>query len=225
MLRLYAAAIALIAAVSAPAAENLESALARMDAASSNFRSMTAKLDRTEYTAILNDSTKDSGTIKMLRVKGNDLRVLTEITQPDPKGFALHDKKAEIYYPKSARVEEYDLGKHKGLVEQFLLLGFGSSSKDLKKSYSIQLVGQETVNSQQTAHLELLPKSAQAKEHIVKVDLWINGAGYPVRQKFTAPSGNYQMAEYSDLKINPGLTLEDVTLKLPKNVKREFPLK
>jgi outer membrane lipoprotein-sorting protein len=196
-----------------------------MDAASASFRSMSSKLVRTQHTAILNDSTKEVGTIKMLRVKPNDLRVLTELVEPDPKAFTLHDRKAEIYYPKSARIEEYDLGKHKGLLEQFLLLGFGSSSKELAKAYSIKLLAGETVGGQSAAHLELIPKSGQVKEHIVKVDLWINGNGYPVRQKFTEPSGNYQMADYTDLKINPGLTIDDVTLKVPKNVKREFPLK
>jgi outer membrane lipoprotein-sorting protein len=225
MRRLSIAVVALFAGLPVIQADTLESVLARMDSASAAFRSMTSKLLRTQHTAILNDSTKEAGTIKMLRVKANDLRVLTELVEPDPKAFALHDRKAEIYYPKSARVEEYDLGKHKGLLEQFLLLGFGSSSKELAKAYAIKLLPGENVAGQPAAHLELIPKSNQVKEHIVKVDLWINGNGYPVRQKFTEPSGNYQMADYTDLKINPGLTIEDVTLKVPKNVKREYPLK
>ena len=35
---------------------------------------------------------------------------------------------SQIYYPKSNTVEEYDLGKERAMIDQFLLLGFGSSS-------------------------------------------------------------------------------------------------
>jgi len=37
------------------------------------------------------------------------------------------------------------LGKKKSLVDQFLLLGFGTPGSDLKKSYSITLQGEETL--------------------------------------------------------------------------------
>ena len=41
-------------------------------------------------------------------------------------------------YPKSNSVEEDDLGKEKGMIDQFLLLGFGSTSRrDLQDAYTI----------------------------------------------------------------------------------------
>ena len=210
----------------APASEgNLSAVLARMDAAGASFRSMTAKMNKVQHTAILNDDSKESGTIKLLKVKPGELRMLGEITEPDPKGYALRGNKAELYYPKIATVQEYNLSKHKGLVEQFLRLGFGSTGKELLQSYTIKLIGNETVNGQETGHLELVPKSAQAREIMKTVELWINAQGYPVRQKFLEPSGDYRLVDYTDVKINPGLTAEDVTLQLPKNVKREFPQK
>jgi outer membrane lipoprotein-sorting protein len=197
-----------------------------MDTAAAAFKGMSAKLQRVQHTAILNDSTTDAGVIRMLRVKPGDMRVLVELTEPDPKMFGMRQGKAEIYYPKAATVEEYDLGKHKGLVEQFFLLGFGAPGRDLLKSYKVTLAGSDTINGQPVSHLDLVPKSKiKGSVEIVKIELWINSSGYPLRQKFLEPSGNYQMATYSDLKINPELTTDSVTLKTPANAKRVFPQK
>ena len=44
-----------------------------------------------------------------------------------------------------------------------------------------------------------------------------------MQQKFHEPSGDYRLATYSEVKWNQGFPDSALALKLPKNVKREFP--
>ena len=55
--------------------------------------------------------------------------------------------------------------------------------------------------------------------------MWVAENGYPIQQKFYLPGGDYELATYSDMKINPDLPDSALKLHLPKNVKREYPQK
>ena len=81
----------------------------------------------------------------LLKKQGRELQVLIDFTKPDAKTVAFRGQKAEIFYPKLKTVQEYDLGKQRGMVDQFLLLGFGTTGQDLKANYSVKYAGEETV--------------------------------------------------------------------------------
>ena len=206
------------------AATTTEDVLAKLDAAAPKFTGMSADLQRLTYTKVLDEKTVESGKIALRRA-GKDLQVLITLDKPDQKMVSFRGRKAEVYFPKLKTVQEWDLGRHGDLVDQFLLVGFGSG-KDLKASYSVKYTGDETVAGQRAHKLELLPQTAAVKNQLRRVDLWIaeNGA-YPVQQRFLQPSGDYYLVTYSDVKLNPALTDEALRLNLPKGVKRERPQK
>jgi outer membrane lipoprotein-sorting protein len=196
-----------------------------MDREAASFRKMTAKLDRTTFTAVIDDRSTESGAIWLMR-SGGKVECRGEVTGPDARSIGFRDNKAEIYYPKMKTVQIYDLGKEKSLVDQFLLVGFGSSGKELLKSYTVKAVGEETVGGQKTTHLELTPRSAKVQEQITRIDLWIPlNAGHPVKQKFLQPGGNYYDVVYTDVKVNPDIPDSAFKLNLPAGVKREYPSK
>ncbi len=204
----------------------LDKVLAEMDAASRRIFSVKAHLTKASYTAVIDDTTIEKGTMWMAREGKNKSRVRMriEFTEPDSRSVAFAGDKAEIYYPKIKTVHEYDLGKHKALVEAFLLLGFGSSGKELAKDYQIRLEGEEAIEGVPAWKLELVPKSRKAREKIVRVELWVAKKGaYPVRQKFHAPSGDTTTITYTQVQLNPKLTDSDLNLNLPPGVKREYP--
>lgn len=204
----------------------LEQVLALMDTASASFRDMSAKLKRIDHTAVIDDTTEETGTVRMKRSGSREMRMLTEFDEPDRRTVAFADRKAEVYYPKIRTVQVYDLGKYRELVDQFLLLGFGTSGKELEKNYAIKLAGEEKIDGDPVVRLELVPKAASAQKHLKKVELWISaGGGYPLQQKFHRPSGDYTLIQYADLKINPNLPDGALRLKLPAGVKREYPQK
>ncbi|HUQ95100.1 MAG TPA: hypothetical protein VM120_25710 [Bryobacteraceae bacterium] len=200
--------------------------LAQMDKSAAVFRGMTAKLHRTTYTAVIKDTSEEEGSIVIRQAKPKDMQVLVDFSSPDQKTWAFRGRKAELFVPKMNTVQEYDLGKHGRLIDGFLLLGFGSNSKDLEKNYTLKLGPDETLDGRKTSKLELIPKSEEAREHLKKVEIWFpSESGSPVQQKFYLGSGDYMLVRYSETKLDPNLPEAAVRLRLPSNVKREYPQK
>lgn len=206
-------------------AGDLDTVLSRIDSAGAGFHGMSAQLRRLSHTAVINEDTVDSGTVSLKRPKPRDMRMLVDFTQPDPKTIAFQGRKVEIYYPKIQTVQEFDVGQNKDLLNQFFLLGFGTSRADLQDSYNIRFLGHETLDGRPADQLELVPKNKAVSEHLKKFELWIADSGYPIQQKFYLPGGDYMLMTYSDMKINPDLPDAALKLHVPKNVKREFPQK
>jgi len=185
-----------------------------------------ARVKKVSYTAVIKDSAAESGTFMIKKVKPGDVRVRMEIDKPDARSIALSRKKYEIFLPKINTVQEYDLTQYGRLVDQFLLLGFGTPVREITKSYDMVVTGTETIDGKQTTRVELRPKLDSVKEHLKLVEIWIPmNDGNPIQQKFLQPSGDYTLSTYMDVKVNPLLKDADVQLTLPKNVKREKPQK
>lgn len=207
-------------------AESLAEVQARMDKSAAVFQTLSANVRKVSFTAVIKDTTTEYGTFLIKKFKQGDVRVRMEIEKPDPRSIALSRKKYEVFLPKINTVQEYDLSQYGKLIDQFLLLGFGTPVRELAKSYDMSVAGADTIDGRQATRLELRPKDKQAREHLKLVEVWIPlNDGNPVRQKFTQPSGDYFLSDYTGVKINPLLKDVDVQLTLPKNVKREFPQK
>ena len=220
-LRLLAAVLAVGAL--AAAADDVQVTLARMDHEAKTFRQITGKLQKTEFTAVLDDVSKESGRMWLQRTDGK-VTMRVEIDVPQPKSVGVEGSSASIYYPKMNTVQIYDLGKAGALVDQFLAIGFGSSGKDLQKNYAVTPGGEEMVNGEKATRLKLVPKSAKVLEQIKSVELWIPlNAGHPVQQKVIEPGGDYYLFTYSELKLNPDVPPDAFRLKLPGNVHVEKP--
>jgi outer membrane lipoprotein-sorting protein len=205
-------------------AQDAAAVLARMDASAAGFRSASADIVRVTHTAVINEDLTESGQMRLLRTKGG-VQLLIEFTKPDAKSYAFQGRKAEVYYPKIKTVQEYDVGKQRGLVEQFILLGFGSPGKEIARGYAVKYLGEDAVAGQKTSRIELTPKSDKTKEYFTKVELWINAEGRPARQRFYQTSGDTTTVTYSKLVWNPAITAGDVALQLPPDTRREYPQK
>jgi outer membrane lipoprotein-sorting protein len=204
---------------------DLKSVLARMDAGAIGFQSVTANVRRSTYTALIRERSEESGIVKFLKAR-NEVRLLLEVAKPEPRSVAFAGRKAQLYYPKINTVQEIDLGKQKSYIDQFILLGFGTTGRELVKSYKVAYGGEETVAGTKASRIELTPNSPQVREQFSRIELWIaDPGGFPVQQKLHEPSGNNLTVTYSEIKVNPNLNPQSVALKLPKDVKREYPQK
>src|SRR5208282_6139559 len=132
----------------------LESTLRHLDDAAKDFHSLSADVERTKVTVVVNDHSTESGTIL---VRGD--KMLIELKAPDTRAILRTGDNLYIYTPGLKRVEEYNLGKNRALVDQFLLLGFGTEGKELNKNYLVTLMGEEKVGEKKAVKLELTPKS------------------------------------------------------------------
>lgn len=203
-------------------AQSVEAVLARMDQAAPNFHAMSADVQMLTYTAILSDKTIENGTMKMQRLKSNDVRAVIDFSsQTDARVIAFLGKIVRIYYPKLKAYQDYEVGKNSDVLNQFLLLGFGSSGKELGQSYSITMEGSEKLAGEQTTKLLLTPKDPKVLERLTKIEMWVpNDVAYPIQQQFYEPSGNYRTVTYSNIKLNPSIH-GSLDLKLPPGTKKQ----
>jgi outer membrane lipoprotein-sorting protein len=205
--------------------DSLEIVLERMDRTAASFKTFSADLRSVAHTAVIDDDEVSTGTI-LLKRTSRGIDMLMELNTPDRKAIALHGQKAELYYPKIKTIEEYDISRYRALADQFLLIGFGTSGKELAQAYNMRVVGTDQVAGLQATRLELVPKSPDVLKNVKKLELWIpESADYPAQQKFYLAAGDYKLATYTNVKKNPPLTDSDLKLRVPRDAKRVFPQK
>jgi outer membrane lipoprotein-sorting protein len=192
-----------------------------MDRAAQDFHTLTADLEHVKYTAVVKDTSTETGRIYVRR----DGKMRIEFLKPDPRTILRTGDSFFIYTPKINRVEEYNIGKHRAVADQFLALGFGTKGETLKKNYLLTLIGEEDFDSHKTVVLELTPKSDQARNQIARIRMWIDEASWlPLEQKFfEAGSDDYFLSHYTHLMKN--LKLDDSKFKAdwPRNATIEKP--
>jgi outer membrane lipoprotein-sorting protein len=207
-------------------ADQFQHTLDRMDEAAASFKALTADVRKVHHTTIFNEDETTTGTVVVRRPRPQELQVLFNIEKPDPMQAAFSDHTVEVYHPKLMVIDQYDLSKKLGDgVSRYMLLGFGSSVKDLEQAYTIGPGGPETIDGGKTTRIVLTPRKPDPVMHLSKVDLWISDeTGIAVQQKlYTDP--DYDVATYSNMKINPALSDSAARLKAPKGVKRQYPQK
>jgi outer membrane lipoprotein-sorting protein len=204
-----------------PGHATTEAVLAMMDKAAADFRSLTADLEHIKYTDVVKDTSTETGQIFVRR----DQKMRIEIANPDPRVILRTGDSLFVYTPKIKRVEEYDLGKNRSMVDQYVLLGFGTKTQNMLKSYEVVLTGDEELDHRKTFLLELTPKSEDIRKQITKIQMWIDQSSWlPLQQKFfETGSGDYFLFHYSkmmkNLKINDAKFRQD----WPKDTNRIKP--
>ena len=200
---------------------NLEYVLSMMDRSAEDFHSLTAAIEHIKYTAVVKDTSTESGEIFVRK----DGKMRIDFQSPDPRTILRNGDNLYIYTPKINRVEEYNIGKNRAMADQYLALGFGTRIENLKKNYALNLSGEEEVEGHKAAVLELTPTSEDVKKQISKIQMWVDESSWlPIQQKFfEAGSEDYFMSRYT--KVMKNLKLGDGKFKAdwPKGTKVEKP--
>jgi outer membrane lipoprotein-sorting protein len=188
---------------------DLDFILSMMDRSAEDFKSLTAAIDHIKYTAVVQDTSKESGEIYVRK----DSKMRIDFQSPDPRTILRNGDNLYIYTPKINRVEEYNIGKNRAMADQYLALGFGTRVENLKKNYVISLVGEEELDGHKTALIELAPRSDEVKKQISKIQMWVDESSWlPIQQKFfETGSGDYFMSRYT--KVMKNLKLGDGKFK------------
>ena len=195
--------------------------LEMMDRSAKEFRSLTADIENVKYTAVVKDTSKETGQIWVR----HDQKMRIEITKPEPRTILRTGDSLFIYNPKINRVEEYDLGKNRSVVDQYIRLGFGTKSEDIKKSYLVTVTGEEEFDHRKTVVVEFTPKSDQIRSQISRIQMWIDEASWlPLQQKFyETGSDDYILFHYSNLLENLKISDSKFKQDWPKDATREKP--
>jgi outer membrane lipoprotein-sorting protein len=194
-------ALSSLAAAQTHEASTLDSVLKKMDATAANFQSLQADFIWDQYQRVVDETDTQKGTVYYRR-SGKEIEMMAAIKEPDSKFVLYKDGKLQVYQPKIDQVMQYTAGANQQEVETFLVLGFGGSGEDLKKSFDVTYQGEETVDGVATAKLQLVPKSDKVRGNFQQIILWIDlERGISVQQKLMQSQGDYRVAKYSSIKM------------------------
>jgi len=184
----------------------LEDILARMDTAARAFKSYSASVKRVDYLKATDDTDETIGSMRLQQTKNGVIGIMDFTSGQDHYILRLTGSQLETFLPKANEVHVINLRTSAHTFDQFLLLGFATTGEELKRDYDIQLGGTETLASVPTSHIVLRPKSTETLKLVRMIDLWIpDGSGNPIQQKGTEPTGNYKLATFSNVVLNPPL--------------------
>ncbi len=198
---------------------DLNQILSHINESAKHLKTLSADLEYTKVTVLVNDFATESGQMYYRNAKSPD--ILINFKNPAPKVILFKKDKAEIYQPKINQIQEFDLSKHSSLIQQFLLLGFGTESKELRKVYEVKYLKEEQLGGDTTAVLELVPREESVAAQLSKIHLWISEESWlPVQQKFFEAGGDYSIARYSSVKVNRNLPSSTFRIHAAQDVKR-----
>jgi outer membrane lipoprotein-sorting protein len=203
-------------------AESLDAIFARMDEAAKKFKSASAALHQTQYTAVISETSQEDGQLRVKRSKGS-IKLRVDFKPPNERIAALDGNRGLIFYPKSNVVNKYDVSKYASAstVDQLLLLSFGAASgAELKKGYTVTSGGTETVDGKSTTRVELVPKSEEMRKVIGRISLWIPEGQYTaVKERLDEAGKDYIEWTYPHVAVNGPVSDSEVTFKIPANAR------
>ena len=74
-----------------------------------------------------------------------------------------------------------------------------------------------------TTRVKLTPRDPEIKKYLNRIDLWITDDNYPIQEKLWEPSGDTILVNYSNVRINPHISVTAFDLHPAPNVKIEYP--
>ncbi len=220
---LWLAVLSLSSAAQDKAPVTLESVLQTMDATAAHFQTAQADFVWDQYQKVVDETDTQKGTVYYRR-SGQQIEMMADIKEPDRKYVLYKEGKLQVYQPKIEQVIEYSAGANHSEIESYLVLGFGGSGQDLKKSFDVSLQGEETIDNIATAKLQLIPKSEKVRNYFSEAYLWIDlSRGVSIQQKFMQGQGDYRLAKYSAVNLHAKIGNDVFRLKTTSKTKTLSP--
>ncbi len=180
----------------------LDKVLRQLDASSVKFQSTEADLKWDFFEKVVRDTTTQTGSIYFVRT-GSTTDMGALITSPGKKYLHYSNGKGEMYDALAKKATPLDAGANRSKVESFLALGFGGSGKDIEKSWTVTLQGNETIDGVPTVKLDMVPKDPATAQTFTHIQMWIDTArDIPLKQISFAPEGDTRTAYYTNIRYN-----------------------
>ncbi len=202
------------------AAQDLQSVLSRMDAASAKFHTTSADVEFIgAQTVPIPDTTEDQkGTVYYKRDGSSfqmGVHIDTDLGQTSPKVIVCCIN-GEIKLYEKLQDQVTTLSKL-SQYESWFMLGFGASGKELSAKWDIVDDGPETMDGQKTEKLELTSKDPKVKAKVPKVILWMDAdRAISLKQYFDEGSGQSRTCHYTNIKVNQTLPKDAFTFATDK---------
>jgi outer membrane lipoprotein-sorting protein len=201
------------------AAQDLQSVLSRMDAASGKFHTTSADVEFiSAQTKPVPDTDVQKGTVNYKRDGSNfqmGVHIATDDGQAAPKVVVCCINGAIKLYEKMQN-QVTTLSKL-SQYESWFMLGFGAGGKELASRWDIVYDGPEMVDGLKTEKLELTPKDPNVKAKLPKVILWMDAdRAISLKQYFDEGGGQSRTCHYTNIKVNGTLPKDAFTFTTDK---------
>jgi outer membrane lipoprotein-sorting protein len=216
----FAALISFVfSAASMATAQDLQSVLSRMDAASANFHTTSADVEFTSaQTHPIPDTDVQKGAVYYKRDGSSyqmGVHIDTDDGQPSPKvvvccvnGTIQLFEKLQDQVTTLSKLSQY---------ESWFMLGFGASGKQLAAKWDIKYDGPETVDGVKTEKLELTSKDPNVRAKVPTVILWMDAdRAISLKQYFDEGGGQSRTCHYTNIKVNQSLPKDAFTFPTDK---------
>ncbi len=183
----------------------LDKVLREMDAASLKFQSAQASVRKVQFEKVVREESAQSGIVYFRQTKnGTEMGAVL-----GSKYVHFNNGKGEIYDAVGKKTTPFSAGQDRARVESFLTLGFGGSGKDLERSWTIKLLGNETVDGIAAAKLDLTPKEASVAGNVSHIVIWVDVTrSISLKQEYFLPEGDTQTSYYTNIEYNRPVDLK-----------------
>jgi outer membrane lipoprotein-sorting protein len=198
------------------AAGDLQTVLAKLDAAAERFKSTTADFQFDSIqTDPIPDKDEQKGTIYFERA-GSSFQMAAHIkevnSKPVPKIYTYSKGVFKLW--EGGNLNQVTTFARASKFESYLMLGFGASGKALAEKWDITYDGPETIDGVKTDKLELVAKDPDVKKNLPKVTVWMDtDKGVSLKQVFDEGPGQYRVSVYFNIRVNTPLPGDAFTLK------------
>jgi outer membrane lipoprotein-sorting protein len=196
-------------------AQDLQELIRVIDEQQKKIQTLTAQFSQKKETFLAKDPLVSSGTVKFKRPD----RVHFIYSKPEQMEMALEGKTIWIYYPIRSQAEKYSFARNKRISQHLEPVTgiFQKTFAQLVETYNIVYQGAE---SDRLFRFRLQPKEERAQKFLSRMDVWIDkGSGAILRFEMIEASKDRLWIEFKDLRINPPLKDEDLTIRIPPSVR------
>lgn len=214
-------ALAVLPARSAPAADDLQTVLRKLDKASEIFRTTSADFEFDTVTTMpIYDKDVQKGVVYYRR-DSHSAQMAAHIEQINgravPKVVVSSGGTIKLY---EKMINQVTILTKFSQYQSWFMLGFGASGKELEEKWNIKYLGTEKIDGIITDKLEMTAKDPVVRKNIPKLTLWMDSErGVSVQQLFDQGQGQTRTCRYTNIKVNQKLPSDAFSFKTNKQTR------
>jgi len=190
----------------------------RIDRMVEQIHDLSADFEQLKHTALLKQPLRSSGT---LRIKGSMMR--WDTVDPQPSTMTISESELRIYYPRQRTVEVYAIDQRMADIAASPLPRLSK----LSARFAIARIEwrPQNVTVVRPLSLELTPREQELRDRVERVRVVIDlDTACVAAAEIVYPDRDRTELTFKNVRINTGLTDDDVTLQVPKGTTVTRPL-
>ncbi len=201
-------------------AADLRSELLALEGKLAALQDLTTRFTQQKFTPMLRKPLTSAGTI---RVRQNLMRWDTE--KPAPSSMLIGESEIRMYYPKQKVMEIYPIDEQLGRLAASPVPRIAVMQEHFSFERGSAKEMDASADDSSCLAVTLTPKQETLKQHIEHVKLLIDrNSAYLRQMEMIDADGDRTVIRFDEVKLNSGLSAQDLELKVPAGTRISRPL-